>query len=573
MKKTLKLIAVMLVLAMTLVMVPAFTVSAEGTPDANTILVGAGQTYTLISEAITGLKTDIVGKTLKLTSDITEPSSIKFDLSAITDAVTIDGDGHTLTLNSAFIAIDSALTIKNMKFTQKAANHPVVYARGNSDVKFIDCVTDGTFDYVFALNTAGNCNITVESGYYQANQKIFNIDMYSNVSKTKNVVTVNGGTFVATDGNVANVSAYTDFDINGGTFISLSKAPMILDTKVYLKDNASAAAITVSGATFIVPAESTSIFAETVVESVASSMTADNTNKVYAVIADAPLGSSYYGGNYTTGTGFPVYEDKNKTYAVVDDGLTPATALEGEKFATAIFSNGAKMPVTEALYATAVQMGASKIEFENASEGAFGVAYFADGTKAAVNAKILPLLDNSAFDGTIISLTADTDVTVDFKVASIGLVKNGKNAPNITSSNGAATIIDSFTTNFSGNTPLVQTKDAGGSISLRVIVPVASLAYSKAGVVWTKGTDASVLKYNNLGKYAEGVAAVETTEAYSSVIAGEVTYEAVQLEGNALVIITIDGLAVGDTITFKAYGITSAGAEYSASRTITLGIE
>ena len=59
MKKTLKLIAVMLVLAMTIVLVPAFTVSASD--DANTILVGEGleAAYATVTEAIAGVGVDV----------------------------------------------------------------------------------------------------------------------------------------------------------------------------------------------------------------------------------------------------------------------------------------------------------------------------------------------------------------------------------------------------------------------------------------------------------------------------------------------------------------------------------
>ncbi len=541
MKKTLKLIAAMLVLVMTFAMVPAFTVSAntDSSADANTVLVGEGQTYELISAAITGLGTDIVGKTIKLTSDIAEPSSIGVFNTATYGKLTIDGDGHTITLKSALIAKTTTngqfaeITVKNCKFTQTAKNHPLVYARVNSDITFIDCYTDNTFDYVFALHTDGNGNITIESGYYEAAQKIFNVDMYNNTSKTKSTVVVNGGTFVANGGNIASVSANTELDINGGTFVTTTKAPMIVDTKVSPgSGTASMANISVSGASFVVPVDYTSIFAETTgTDLVTVNMTADNTNKVYAVLPVTAEGTSYYGGNYTSGTGFPTYADKQKTIAAVDDGLTPVTEITD----------------------------------------AFATAYLANGTKLAVNADIIVAMNNSMFNGTTIVLTADTNVTVDLANAMVRIIKNGKNAPNLTSSNANSLVIEAFTTNFKNGTTGIQTKtNADGTVSARVIVPIASLNYSKAGVVWTKGEATDNLKYNNLGKYAEGVAAVETTDAYTSFIGDGMTYEAAQCGGNALVILTIDGLAAGDTISFKAYGITAAGAEYTEARTYTI---
>ncbi len=542
MKKTIKLIAVMLVLVMTIAMVPAFTVSAAGEADPNVVLVGAGQTYATITEARTGLTTaGLVGKTLKLVSDVEEPSSIGVFNDAVYGELTIDGDGHTITLNSAFIAKTTTndqfaeITVKNCNFTQKASNHPLVYARVNSDITFIDCTTDNTFDYVFALHTDGNGNITVESGYYQADQKLFNVDMYNNSDKNKvSTVTINDGTFVAENGNIINLSADTDVVINGGTFISKTDAPMFIDTKAFPgTGTASMASITVSGATFIVPTTSTSIFAETTGEGLVTvNMTADNTNTVYAVLP-AATGTSYIAGNYdNTAKTFPTYASKEKTFAAVDDNLTPVTTLENT-------------------IATVYLNGTASFD---------------------VNADFLALMNNPAFDFTYISLKTDTELTLDLDNVVVAILKNGKTAPNFTSTAAGSIIVDAFTDNFKENTsPLVQTKtNEDGTVSLRVIVPVASTAYSKAGVVWTKGEATDNLKYNNLGKYAEGVAAVETTDAYSSIIANGQTYDAAVLGGNAIVVITIDGLAAGDTVSFKAYGITSAGAEYTAVRTFTI---
>ena len=548
MKKTLKLIAVMLVMAMTLVMVPAISVSAEGAAaDPNVILVGEGQTYTKISDAITGETADgLKGKTIKLTSDITEAAGNLTIALTGGGEVTIDGDGHTVDNFKTFITSSTTtelavVTIKNIEFTRPTpdtanlGNHPIAYARGNSKVIFEDIVAIQGFNYIAGLHDSGNNHVVINSGVYHSNGYLVRAN-YNTCSKAAQSVVINGGNFYMGEkttavfcpaGNVA-------IDVNGGYFFSASSAPLVFDSGKYIGADGSMVTVTIDGATFVYPKNNDKLFAYN------KTIFAGETPKTPATI--------------TIGQG--------NTFIEAFDGLASAAD------ATWANSYGTAITAENIAYYTDVTVTPTKELTDT-----FGTAYLESGVVTPVNATILKAMNSPVFNFTYINITADTAAEVNLDNVTVAIYKNGKSVPGITSTNPDSIILEeAYTLNFANNTPMIQTKtNADGSISARVILPVASVAYSKAGVVYTKSADASALKYNNLGKYAEGVTAVETTDYYTSFIAAGITYYAGMLYGaEAIIILNIDGLAAGDTISFKAYGITAAGAEYSNARTYTI---
>ena len=283
----------------------------------NIITVGKGGKYATIAEAIAGETTDgLDGKTIKLVSNVSVKST-KFD-SSKNPTIVVDGDGHSVSMGTGFVCIGVNITFKNMNATQTAANHPFIYARGNSDVTVENCTTDDTFKYVFALHGNGNCRLTVNSGSYSASQKVFNLDPYNNTEKTRSVVTVNGGCFWADGGNIASISANTQLDINGGLFYTETKAPMIVDTKFKLAGTTNQTAVKVSGASFIYPTDGMGLFGENSDDTAAVNMTADATVELFAVI-DGSTDGTCYKAEYTSA---------NNSFAVLDN--VKAVSSEGK---------------------------------------------------------------------------------------------------------------------------------------------------------------------------------------------------------------------------------------------------
>ncbi len=543
MKKTIKLIAVTLVMAMMIVLLPALPAFAA---DENTILVGEGQTYTTISGAITALTANgLKGKTIKLTSDIEEAAGNLTIALTGGGEITIDGDGHKVTnfktiITSSTTTDLTVVTIKNITFerpnpdTANLGNHPIAYARGNSRVILDNVTAVKGFNYIIGLNDAGNTHAVINSGVYATNAFLFRAN-YNTCTKTAGSVTINGGNFYFGEGTDAmlSLSGNVAVDINGGNFFCTNDAPIAFDVGMYTAETGSKVSVTIDGANFLYPSTTTQFFGYN-----NEKFTADNGKTPMTVT----IGTGNVFAPVVEGAASNVNSTFVKTYGLVEATAENYAEISGITFTTA-----------------------------NELANVFGKLYLQNGAKAPVNADVLATLDAPIFDGAILSLTADTDATMDFATAHIAVAKNGKTAANIKSTNGAAMIVENFTDNFADQdlTILVK-KNEDGTANVRIVAVLAGTAYSKAGVVYTTGDDTSVVKYNNLGKYAEGVKTVETTDYYTSLIAGGRTYDAVEAGGNAFVILTIENVAVGTTLNFKAYGITSAGAEYSNLGTYTV---
>ena len=116
MKKSLKIISVLMVLAM-LVSSMSMLVFADGEEpvDENVILVGKNGTYGTISEAIAGETADgLDGKTLKLISDVSV-SSTKFESKKATaPTIVVDGNGYNASMGTGFVCIGVNITFKNI---------------------------------------------------------------------------------------------------------------------------------------------------------------------------------------------------------------------------------------------------------------------------------------------------------------------------------------------------------------------------------------------------------------------------------------------------------------------------
>ncbi len=499
MRRGLKVLSLIILSLMLLTSLPIVASANDSVTDENVITIGDGGNYKTIQDAITAVTADgLDGKTLKLISDVTVGSTKFESKSATAPTIVVDGDGWLASMTSGFVCIGVNITFKNIHATQKSVNHPFVYARGKAHVTVENCVTNDTFKYVFALNNAGDCHITVNSGDYTATQKIFNLDAYNNISASANTVTVKGGFFKAAGGNVATVSSNTKFTIEGGLFYSETKAPMIVDTKNILSASTNKASVTVSNASFIYPTDGMGLFAEDASNKAAVNMTADASVKLFAVIDGSTDGTSYKGGFVSADSSFPTF-----------DG------------------------------ACAVSSSATAI---NGIDNAFAKAHLAGGKTFLVNsAETLKLLDNSMFDGARILFNADTTANVDFAVAKVLVDKNGYHVPNVKSTNLTANI----RSNLDGAKVYWQVtgKDAPVGTAVckaRIVIGINGENYKKAGLLYTSDptrANAANLTFEENSEYGESVKIYKADGYYTSVLAGGETVEASELDGLGLLVL------------------------------------
>ncbi len=501
MKKCVRMISVLIVMMMLLSSIPLFAYANGVDADADVITVGNGGDYSTIAAAISDLTANgLDGKTLKLVSDV-KVASTKFEsTSATAPVITVDGDGHSVTMSTGFVCIGVNITFKNINATQGAPNHPFIYARGNSYVTVENCTTNDSFNYVFALNTAGNCNITVTSGNYSAKQKIFSIDAYNNGNAAANTVKITGGFFNAGDGTIAAVSANTKLIIEGGIFYTETKAPMIVDTKNFVAGSTNKASVTVSGASFIYPIDGMGMFGENTEVKVAANMTADATTKLFAIIEGSTDGKAYMGQGATT-SGVYSFPELTTLGAVT----TEATLING-------------------------------------NEGVFAKAYIKSGKNFLINsADTLKFIDDPLFDGAIVVFSADCTATVDYSKANITIDKNGYLVPNVTSTTGIARI----RSDLSGARMYWQATGENEpqgeeTCKVRFVVGINGEIYKAAGLLYTTDptrANAANLVYETDSEYGESVKIYKTDGYYTSILAKGETVEAIELGGRALLVL------------------------------------
>ena len=500
MKKFFRILALVMTVAMLMGSFSALAFAAA-VPAGNVVTVGDGGDYKDIAAAITAIGADgLNGKTIKLLSDVSVGSTKFESTSSVAPTIVVDGDGHVASLATGFVCIGVNITFKNLSLTQTAHNHPFVYARGNSHVTVENCYTDNSFRYVFALNTAGNCNITVKSGNYSATQKVFNLDAYDNSSKVQNTVTIEGGFFEADGGNIAAVSANTKLDIKGGIFYSETRAPMIIDTKSFLANGTEKAVVTVSGASFIYPTDGMGLFAQDTSSEAAINMQADATTKLFAIIDGSTEGVSYKAG----------YVAANNSFA----------KIASEKI-SAVSSN-----------ATVI----------NGTGNVFAKAMLESGKTFLINsAETLKLLDNSLFNGALVLFLADTDAGVDFTKASLTVDKNGYSAPNVKSTTGIATV----RSNLEGADVYWQATgddipQSTQTCKVRIVIGINGEKYKAAGLIYTmdsaKANEINLV-YDKDSEYKDSVKIYKADGYYTSVLSGGKTVTAKELGGLGLLVL------------------------------------
>jgi beta-lactamase superfamily II metal-dependent hydrolase len=539
MKKALKIISILMVLAMLVSSMSMFVFADGEEPvDENVILVGKNGKYGTISEAIAGETADgLDGKTLKLISDVSV-SSTKFESKKATaPTIVVDGNGYNVSMSTGFVCIGVNITFKNMTANQTNIGHPFIYARGGAHVTVDNCETDDSFLYAFALNNAGDCHFTVNSGTYRAKGKVFNIDCYTNLEKAESTVTINGGTFIADGGNVACVSANTKLDINGGFFFAKTKAPMIVDTKYSLSDTANLAKIEISGATFVYSADGIGAFAENSAEELKANFTIADDVKLFAILDGVADGTTNVGS----------YASATKSFKTIENDKLVAIAT------TAPVINGA--------------------------EGAFAKGYTEDGFTVLVNsAQTLELLDSSFFDGSLVIFSGPTDAVVDYKEADLVIDKNGFKADGITSENKAATIRSGLVgSDVYWQATGEELPEGDAKVYARVIATINNDDYKAAGLLYTtdvtKAT-ADALVYNKKAEYAEGISSYKAEFYYESLKADGETVDAIALGGRHLLALDLGEFTqetVSDKIYFRVYTVDMDGnVDYSDIKCISV---
>ncbi len=274
MKSMKKLLAVVIVLAMTLAIIPAFPAYAEGeTENDKLVLVGEGQAYETLAalfDTAKGGKTveELNGYTIKMVSDISE-SNVNINLKSTKSfSLTIDGDGHTLTMINPFVvsslsgtneAIVSGVTasvhMKNINAVKAAGtdnDHPLVFVRAGAKVVVENCSVSDDFNYAFGLSkfdgeltvksgtyyskkavfrsnyqSTAQTSLIVDGGYYElvndtANEGLIDpVKVGTNTAETNLKVTINGGTFKTNGAVMFPLKGTVDVTVNGGKFLSV----------------------------------------------------------------------------------------------------------------------------------------------------------------------------------------------------------------------------------------------------------------------------------------------------------------------------------------------------------------
>ncbi|MBE6577278.1 MAG: MBL fold metallo-hydrolase [Ruminococcaceae bacterium] len=537
MKKRVRIFALLMMLAMLVTSLPMFATAGE-TSEEDVIGIGTGGAYATIADAISKIGTDnLDGKTLKLLGDV-KVGSTKFEsTSATAPNIVVDGDGYLITMSSGFVCIGVNITFKNIHAKQASQNHPFIYARKDSHVTVENCYTDDSFKYVFALNNAGNCNLTINSGNYAADQKIFNIDAYKNNSAAMNTVTIKDGYFNANGGNIAAISAYTKLSIEGGTFYTETRAPMIVDTKNLLSGDVNKASVSVKNACFIYPTDGMGMFGENTAVATATNMTADASVKLFAIIEGSTEGKSYKGSGSTT------------------DNVYSFTAFDT---------------------VGAVASGATVI---NGAENTFAKAYMTSGKTFLINSsESLQLLDSAMFDGALVLFHADSNAAADFTKASMTVDKNGYYAPNIKSSTGVTKVrsnLEGADVYWQATGEVAPTGDA--TCKVRFIVGINGENYKRAGLLYTtdpaRANDAN-LYFDENSEYTDSVKIYKADGYYTSIIASEEVVGAKALGGIGLLVLDAgeyNAQQVKESLYVRAY-LTDANGNttYTDIKTVTV---
>ena len=467
-RRFIKTIAMMLTLVMCVASIPAAYVSAAEN-DSNVITVGNGGDYKTLVDAIAGVGADALdGKTLKLVSDVSDKKPT-FSFSKDVN-VTIDGDGHTLTLNPAIIVSSSSgmanVTFKNVNAKYAGAStsdHPFVYARGNSNVVIENCSTDESFAHAFCLNNAGNCHLTINSGSFVASKRVIKGD-FGNHGKPRSSITINGGYFLLANntnaGSVIGIGGLTDLDINGGVFITTVVNPIITEAEVK-SGSANVINATIDGATFIYPKTTEILFAY---------------EKVLGN-GKTPLnfgaGNSFYAASDSTSKGTPF----------VPTGDVAATDFSAQPTAQTVT---AKLTLSD------------KTEFE-------------------LGDALIEKLDSHCFDGAVLTLTADSAANVDFATADITVDKNGFKGNGITSS-GSATIKDGI----NGLKVYMQLDKKGiaettEKVRVRLLLPVMLEERLSAGILFTQAEELGTNDKLVRGYTDDRITRVASTKYYKAI--------------------------------------------------------
>lgn len=225
MKKFFKVISLSLVFSLVMAIFTAMGagVYATALDDASVVCVGEGGTYANFTNAISGLGANLEGKTLYLVSDVTEPGATRFNYNC-----TIEGNGYTANINNSMISQSLTtdyitVTINNLKvIPTRNAGITAISCRtysnlilNNVEVNFIGENKPGN---AVGLNAGGNCDLTINSGYYTASTAVINAG-YNNT--VQNTITVNGGIFETSgSGYIMLSGGTTDVTVNGGLFIN-----------------------------------------------------------------------------------------------------------------------------------------------------------------------------------------------------------------------------------------------------------------------------------------------------------------------------------------------------------------